>query len=968
MRTRIIEYGYIFSATLLVIASLFYLVEHEKEAELLTEYAQVSARAYGIAEDIQEIARQAIGTRFNVDIDEMTSINNGYITQFDDSTGQEQNYQLNIFVQGSSCTGQNQLVRLVEGVAICCGQCDADVRLEFPSDVMCSRGTNAWIPCDYSTQGNVNRIAVRCDDPYAVATLTGQHGVLGMIRPSAQWGEYLIFPFNVQFSAGDYGLYGVCGDRSFRVIAPVAGGGGGGGSGSSSPPNNQQPGLPNQPPVAVLIVTPQSGIAPLTVQFDGGLSYDDDGTIAAYSWTLNNVPLAQTQPIFSRTLESGNHIVRLTVTDNRGATHYQQASITVDGIQVPVCGNGIIEASESCDDGNLINGDGCSSTCQITRQCSDGVDNDGDGLIDYPADPGCSGAMDNSELDNPNPPPDAFFIATPTQGSIPLLVQFNASLSSDDGGIVSYRWDFNGDGTVDSTTIIPTTSFTYQTQGQYLSRLTVVDTLGATDVYDVLITATGTISDPGDFVPIPTSGSLSLSSSVNLGSVESASRISTIIPITYAGTVAVTQVSLSLSEGPFSITSTTCGQTVNQNCSVTVSYLPSQIGIEQAQLTLSYTGPTGAQQRQSTISGSATRNQARKILIVYNTNSAESLLLKDYYINNRPGMTSANVVGIATTDADAMNPADYISTIRDPIVDWMNNNPGETIKYIVLMRGVPSRFAISPNTNNPHKSVQTRLENALIERGDVPQFNAPYNTHANVPFEQGEYPGTLALITHMDMGSVEATQAYIDKLANVHSQMENPSVIISGQDAGIIGDTYYCEDVWNIYGQSTLVAQARCLDVTAEFSEISTQYRGYNDAMFSEMENVRGYITWGANGRSRTVDYAINGELVFTGTSNWYPIMTVESFNGIRHADAWMVNTQGNYEDWYSADAFGGKDYQNTPAGAVGHTHEPGLSGINSVKYFTRWEQGWKFADVAWNTRLASSGHFRATGDPYITR
>jgi fibro-slime domain-containing protein len=31
----------------------------------------------------------------------------------------------------------------------------------------------------------------------------------------------------------------------------------------------------------------------------------------------------------------------------------------------PVCGDGILEAGESCDDGNKTNGDGCSSTCQI---------------------------------------------------------------------------------------------------------------------------------------------------------------------------------------------------------------------------------------------------------------------------------------------------------------------------------------------------------------------------------------------------------------------------------------------------------------------------------------------------------------------------------------------------------------------------------------------------------------------------
>ncbi len=35
--------------------------------------------------------------------------------------------------------------------------------------------------------------------------------------------------------------------------------------------------------------------------------------------------------------------------------------------------------------------------------CTDGVDNDGDGLIDHPADPGCSGASDTDETDPPAP-------------------------------------------------------------------------------------------------------------------------------------------------------------------------------------------------------------------------------------------------------------------------------------------------------------------------------------------------------------------------------------------------------------------------------------------------------------------------------------------------------------------------------------------------------------------------------------
>ncbi len=57
-----------------------------------------------------------------------------------------------------------------------------------------------------------------------------------------------------------------------------------------------------------------------------------------------------------------------------------------------VCGNGQEEFGEECDDGNLLNGDGCDNKCKITTQCSDGIDNDNDGKIDCAqgnSDPGC---------------------------------------------------------------------------------------------------------------------------------------------------------------------------------------------------------------------------------------------------------------------------------------------------------------------------------------------------------------------------------------------------------------------------------------------------------------------------------------------------------------------------------------------------------------------------------------------------
>lgn len=73
-------------------------------------------------------------------------------------------------------------------------------------------------------------------------------------------------------------------------------------------------------------------------------------------------------------------------------------------------------------------------------------------------------------------PPVAALTATPTSGAAPLAVTLDASGSSDpDGGrVVSYRWDFEGDGTVDAVTTTPTVAHSYA-PGTYHPTVVVVD-------------------------------------------------------------------------------------------------------------------------------------------------------------------------------------------------------------------------------------------------------------------------------------------------------------------------------------------------------------------------------------------------------------------------------------------------------------------------------------------------------------
>ena len=38
-----------------------------------------------------------------------------------------------------------------------------------------------------------------------------------------------------------------------------------------------------------------------------------------------------------------------------------------------ICGDSVVEGIEVCDDGNLINDDGCSDTCTLEASCGDGI-------------------------------------------------------------------------------------------------------------------------------------------------------------------------------------------------------------------------------------------------------------------------------------------------------------------------------------------------------------------------------------------------------------------------------------------------------------------------------------------------------------------------------------------------------------------------------------------------------------------
>ena len=95
------------------------------------------------------------------------------------------------------------------------------------------------------------------------------------------------------------------------------------------------------------------------------------------------------------------------------------------------------------------------------------------------------------------PPQINSFTASPSSGAAPLTVNFTCDAVDPDGSVAEYRWDFEGDGQINTTTTSNTATFTYNSGGTYTARCTAIDNLGATAEATVSITVSSVTSGGG---------------------------------------------------------------------------------------------------------------------------------------------------------------------------------------------------------------------------------------------------------------------------------------------------------------------------------------------------------------------------------------------------------------------------------------------------------------------------------------
>jgi PKD repeat protein len=254
-------------------------------------------------------------------------------------------------------------------------------------------------------------------------------------------------------------------------------------------------------PTADVNATPNPAQPNATVTLNAGASTDPGagGGITKYEWDLNGDNVFETNTGATATTTTafattGFHTVRLRVTDNCGAQAQDRVDVFVNNTAPTASWNSTpspgkpneamtFNASASSDAGGSIAsytwswGDGTPNTTTATATTQHTFATAGSRLVTLTVtDNDGASSPANTQLVRVNAKPTASFSETPNPSLLSTQVTFDASSSTDDTGIATYQWDFDGDGTFDATGATATN--TYATPGTFNVKLRVTDNDG----------------------------------------------------------------------------------------------------------------------------------------------------------------------------------------------------------------------------------------------------------------------------------------------------------------------------------------------------------------------------------------------------------------------------------------------------------------------------------------------------------
>ena len=342
------------------------------------------------------------------------------------------------------------------------------------------------------------------------------------------------------------------------------------------------------------------------------------------------------------------------------------------------------------------------------------------------------------------------------------------------------------------------------------------------------------------------------------------------------------------------------------------------------------------------ISTNAPVNVTNDLLLIYNTNSADSTFCVNYYLTHRPNVGGANVLGIGYTNPvsptyfETVTPTALTNQIFNPLLTWLTNNPTKRPQYVILFMDLPSK--VSRNVFYPTNGYS--YPDPDIRPSVGIQLNSIFSDWS--PF-----------VTHLNMGMTNTLNrtndfiAYINKLAAIGIPISSGNPVLSARSGGYSNTNFVLDNVrfQSQFGSLGGVISAATNALLAE--GVATNAIVYSDGLLTPVNNysaysnhitnavnVTGYTSWGVWGQINGYA-AYDGSIKWTGDSGWWLINTIESWNGTQ------IPVQGTFDFWFLPTAFGGANYSNTPVGAVTTVYEPGLGGKNdNADYFSLWLVG----------------------------
>ena len=219
---------------------------------------------------------------------------------------------------------------------------------------------------------------------------------------------------------------------------------------------------------------------------------------------------------------------------------------------------------------------------------------------------------------------------------------------------------------------------------------------------------------------------------------------------------------------------------------------------------------------------------AAKTLIVYVSNSPDSIAVKDHYVAARfTNPATAKVCPITLPDVTAvtLNETDYLNSVRNPVRNCLSNIRAGNVLYIVLAYMRPYRIQIPRGLQNyaldsyladmwnvytttdfnPYPSVTQRYYADSQNQGD---YYLPFQTFDN--FRANKKNGTFYSVWRLDGPTPAIANAMVDKATAAMNHATGAACFDrnQGNPVSAHGDFLYATGDWDLYKAGQFLSQA----------------------------------------------------------------------------------------------------------------------------------------------------------------